>query len=271
MIKLNNYIVTPTIFPDQTSQVWKLPDNVLNADKFTITWFFENEAELMTLLSLRKLLILTWKSVELFIPYLPYARQDKILSNNDTFNLSVFAKLIRLFEFSKITAIDVHNQSRCNELFYNFYNFKVNHLHEELFYSKNIDYIVYPDEGAYKRYHNDSLKGYVNTLVGQKLRDPSTGHIALNGWKLVNDRGDTMKCTTEGQRFLIVDDICDGGATFIEIAKKIREEFKNPYIVLFVTHGLFSKGKQVLYDAGINEVLTTNTLLRNSEEGIKIL
>ena len=57
---------------------------------------------------------------------------------------------------------------------------------------------------------------------------------------------DDGNCNTD---FIIIDDICDGGATFINIAVKIKEYFDNqdyngyqPKIYLIVTHGIFSKG-----------------------------
>lgn len=42
----------------------------------------------------------------------------------------------------------------------------------------------------------------------------------------------------QGDDILIVDDICDGGATFLKIAK----ELPNTNLYLYVTHGIFSKG-----------------------------
>jgi ribose-phosphate pyrophosphokinase len=46
---------------------------------------------------------------------------------------------------------------------------------------------------------------------------------------------------------VIVDDICDGGRTFLEIAKTIRSKKRNisifgDKIYLVVTHGIFSAG-----------------------------
>ena len=44
---------------------------------------------------------------------------------------------------------------------------------------------------------------------------------------------------------IIIDDICDGGATFINIAKELRKPgymYKDNKIYLIVTHGIFSKG-----------------------------
>jgi ribose-phosphate pyrophosphokinase len=41
---------------------------------------------------------------------------------------------------------------------------------------------------------------------------------------------------------MIVDDICDGGRTFIKLAKAIQNQRPNAKIYLVVTHGIFSAG-----------------------------
>ena len=60
-----------------------------------------------------------------------------------------------------------------------------------------------------------------------------------------------------GQCAVITDDICDGGYTFIKIAEQLRQKNVGR-IVLFVTHGIFSKGLGV-FDGLIDEVITTNS------------
>lgn len=50
-----------------------------------------------------------------------------------------------------------------------------------------------------------------------------------------------------GLTAVITDDICDGGATFIGIAKELRR-LNCHKVVLYVTHGIFSKGIEVLMD-----------------------
>ena len=96
MIKLNGHLVTPTIFPDKTSQVWKIPKSHFNKKENVITWEFENEGEFMHLAQLKVLLDIDYFSskVVLDMPYLPYARQDKDITNESTFALYPFALLL---------------------------------------------------------------------------------------------------------------------------------------------------------------------------------
>ena len=49
------------------------------------------------------------------------------------------------------------------------------------------------------------------------------------------------------EHIIIIDDICDGGRTFIELAKAIREITTLP-IHLIVTHGIFSAGFKQLFE-----------------------
>jgi hypothetical protein len=58
--------------------------------------------------------------------------------------------------------------------------------------------------------------------------------------------------------------------TFIKVAQLLNSQYPPAQIDLAVSHGLFSKGKQVLFDAGISNIYTTNSLLRNPE-GFNVL
>jgi ribose-phosphate pyrophosphokinase len=49
-----------------------------------------------------------------------------------------------------------------------------------------------------------------------------------------------------GKKFLIIDDICDGGRTFIELVKAIQEQLPDAECYLCVTHGIFSAGLKEL-------------------------
>lgn len=92
------------------------------------------------------------------------------------------------------------------------------------------DHIIYPDNGARGRYKLP----HTHTLF-EKKRDSNTGVITGT-----ISKDDAYK----GKDCWIVDDICDGGRTFIEIAKLIRNDVKSLHLA--VSHGIFSKGLEEL-------------------------
>jgi ribose-phosphate pyrophosphokinase len=63
----------------------------------------------------------------------------------------------------------------------------------------------------------------------------------------------------ENNKFVIVDDICDGGRTFTELAKTIRQHNSLSKIYLIVSHGIFSAGMTPLNDS-FDGIFTTNSI-----------
>lgn len=247
MIFLNGHLVTPTIFPDKTSQVWHLDAiaiQSLKRDNLAIVfWKFESEAELMHVAQLKLLIKATnpFACVNLHIPYLPYARQDKEVSNESTFALRAFAKQVDAMDFDFVHVIDPHSPIAKEEIG----GLVVTYPKDQLVNAKNLtnaDEVCYPDNGARNKYTMIYDSRY---LYGEKVRDQATGQITryeLHG-------------NAKGKSILIVDDICDGGMTFILLAKELLQAGAKE-VNLFVTHGIFSKGTQVLRDAGIKRIFT---------------
>jgi ribose-phosphate pyrophosphokinase len=234
------------MFPDKCSQVWKLPDEVYskirNSYYNEIRWQFENEAELINVCQLRLLIgSIEEKRGELFIPYLPYARQDKEVSNNTTFGLQAFSNIINSFNFNKVSSVDVHSN---NHGIKRFVNVLPNEIIKHTFIKTDADIIVYPDKGASLRYY---LPNHTKVYF-EKTRDQLTGNII--GMDLLSKEDLTNK------RCLIVDDLCDGGGTFKLVAEQLLNKHKVSNVDLYVSHGLFTKGIQTLRDSGINRIFT---------------
>jgi len=72
-----------------------------------------------------------------------------------------------------------------------------------------------------------------------------------------------------GKTVLIIDDICQGGRTFVELAKALKYEEPNVEIHLFVTHGFFSNGLHDLIQAGITKFITTDSVVDQSHPAMK--
>jgi ribose-phosphate pyrophosphokinase len=246
MLRLNGKKIVPTIFPDKTSQVWNIPASILiEYSSFAqIEWSFESEAEFMHLAQLVSLLKSRNLKIRLNIKYLPYGRQDKDVSNDATFALRTFLKLLGTLDIERIICLDPHS-----DLAYNYmYNFHAYYPSAELYKAyldTGSELVCYPDKGALTKYR--LIYGYFiqDYIHGEKVRDQATGRIT--SYKLVGDPKD--------KKVLIVDDICDGGATFILLAKELLDAGATE-VNLFVTHGIFSKGLGVLVEAGIKHIYT---------------
>jgi ribose-phosphate pyrophosphokinase len=258
MIKLNvNGVETSfkvTMFPDGTSQVWQVNPLPKQGDEVEILWMFENEAELFHVCQLGHLLDKALDGSEQFTlncPYLPYARQDKDVDNKLSFALNTFQEVLNSAGIYTIKCVDAHSSVSMA------HSIGVTMFHKAIW---NHDVICYPDKGATTRYVRDTN---IPMIYCEKMRNQLTGDIV--GMDVIGANYGLL----QGKKILIVDDICDGGATFISIALALRKYFPGA-IDLAVTHGLFSKGKQVLHDAGIRNIYTTNSLLRNPE-GYKVV
>jgi ribose-phosphate pyrophosphokinase len=240
MIKIGQLQIVPTIFPDGTSQVWKLPEEIFRRHVF-VDWEFNSESELIHLAQLHDLLAAKGCNVSLQIKCLPYARQDKEISNSETFALRTFAKLLNCINFYEVSCWDVHSDV-AEKLIKNFKNHIPYDLINKVGEMVETNRVVFPDKGAGMRY---GLQVMYPISVAEKTRNPLTGQIT----------GMKLETNVEGQNILIVDDICDGGATFIQLSKLLTEKGAKS-VNLYVTHGIFSKGLEPLLKAGIKRIFT---------------
>lgn len=261
MIYLNDKLVNFTIFPDGTSQCWKIPEADLKWDitkPVIIKWDFSSEREFLQLAQLKTLLDLWYKGKTiLVISYLPYARQDKEVSNETTFALHTFANLLNSLNFSSLLIDDPHSSVSLNliknsEAVYP--TEQVNSIYKET----ESDLVCYPDNGAYKKYF------YIYKypcIHGVKVRDASSGNFLDYKLDGVSPIDSCIKKVYEvdikDKRVLLVDDLADAGGTFILASKKLYEEGVKE-VNLFVTHGLFTKGLAPLKEAGIKRIFDKN-------------
>lgn len=239
MIELNGNKITPTIFPDKTQQVWKVPEEWFESYNH-VAWFYESDSELITLAQLKDLLDYKLLPADLYIDYLPYARQDKPISNETTFGLQSFCKLLNCLKFEFVEILDPHSQVATRLID----NAEIASNSAMIFNARNKtnpDILFFPDAGAKEKYGSCVIE----SAHGEKVRDPMTGSITK--YQIVGK--------VKGRTVLIIDDICDGGATFVNAAQKLYESGATE-VNLYVTHGLFTKGLAPLKAAGIKRIFT---------------
>lgn len=182
--------------------------------------------------------------IHLVMPYVPYAREDRICNPGESFGAKVLCDLINSMKFKSVEIWDAHSDvvpallNRVTNV----------HCSEFVKHIATRDMVlVAPDAGAAKKVSACATAIGAEMVIGGKKRDTKTGAIT-GSFVWTEDIGD--------RDFLIVDDICDGGRTFIELAKLLRHHTTGK-IKLYVTHGIFSQGMQV-FDGLIDEVFIAN-------------
>lgn len=204
------------------------------------------------------------KTIRLYIPYCVGGRSDrKFQDGGINYIKQVIAPIINSQGYEKVTIMDPHSDvlEACINNFEKVDNLRVvqdsliKHWTNDGKIISDMSKIVFlsPDAGALKKVHKvaDNFQSKYDVVVCTKHRD-------LNG-KLSKT---TVPLTDEmlDKDLFIVDDICDGGGTFINIARIIKEneQFKGR-IYLIVTHGIFSRGFEDLTEY-FNGVYTTNSI-----------
>jgi len=244
----NNIVVEPTKFPDGTCQAWKIP-NIMDIYPY-VRWSFDfplDEGELPFIYQLGQLLSFHHGYAVLDVPFLPYSRQDKAVSNQATFGLHTFLTCLYAVGYRTIYTQDVHNPS----FPYGEYGLVLIDV-PPVIPTEEFEptAFCFPDKTAAIRYSH--LVDKPKVVLG-KMRDPSTGAI-LN--LTVESETASPQDGHWTKRILIVDDICDGGRTFIESAKLLHRVYNVWEVGLYVTHGIFSKGLEPLREAGITKIYT---------------
>lgn len=202
--------------------------------------------------------------VALDIPYVLGSRSDRSFESQGLHYLrDVLAPIINLQRYEFVSCLDPHSYvtegvlNKCvidNTTLIKFYDWSLAAIKP-----KNAT-IISPDMGAIKR--ADLISKILNTsniAVCSKNRDLSTG-------KIISTLVPEIDLTRD---LILIDDICDGGITFIEIGSIIDERktaiidvdpnFQCGQVYLIVTHGIFSKG---CYELGkhFDGVYCTNSI-----------
>lgn len=192
----------------------------------------------------------------LYMPYLPYARQDRVMNYGESLSIKVLAQIINGCNFKKVSILDPH--SDVGPALIDRAEIIPNHSFVlSAFKRLSDDYdigfmdltVVSPDAGAYKKIFKTCEKtGFTGDIIlCNKIRNLSTNEIIRI----------SFDGNVEGKNCVIIDDICDGGRTFIELGHQLKESGASR-VFLFVTHGIFSYGEEPLMGI-IDRVYTTRS------------
>jgi len=199
------------------------------------------------------------EKIHLFIPYFPGARQDRVMVKGESLSVKVYADIINGLNIASVTIFDPHSDvtpallNNCTTIQnHPFIGEILSDLSDELI-------LVTPDAGASKKvFKLASQFGITNILECGKKRNVLTGE--LSGFTVPTDDLENKPC-------LVVDDICDGGGTFIGLAEELKKKNAGD-LYLAVSHGIFSKGFDQLSKI-YTQIFTTDSIKEIDNASIK--
>ena len=204
------------------------------------------------------------KDIQLYVPYFLGSRSDrKFQEGGVNYLKQVICPIINSLGFSKVTVVDPHSDvlEACLNNFAKENNFElVRTALLDIYKNPNEIVLVSPDAGAYKKVFDVAQHFSLDKIItATKVRDLKTGKILRTEVPTL-DQHNKLK-------YVIVDDICDGGRTFIELAKAIKGSRPTAKVYLVVTHGIFSAGFNELNEY-IEHIYTTNSVKNIKEDKV---
>ena len=220
--------------------------------------------------NLMELLILTdaykrhyMRNPRVCIPYIPYARQDRVANDGEALSIKVFADIINAQNYRCVYVMDPHSDVS-TALINNCVVIK--QINDEYLksivpnYDERFYVVLAPDAGSFKRL-GKAIKE-VPLIYATKQRDTRTGALS-------NVEIHTGGVDLGSRTILVVDDICDGGGTFLLLAEALRKAGIHNDLELYVTHGIFSKGTDALYKS-YYQIYTTNSFFQGHDSNVKV-
>ena len=233
-------------FPDGQQQI-KITSFIFSYQTIQIKSRLNNFKDLeLIICATKSLRNLGVKEIHLYTPYFLGSRSDrKFEEGSNNYLKNVICPIINSLKFESVTVLDPHSDvlEACLNNFKKeptiklaqFALDKINRYPSSII-QKDKFILISPDAGANKKIFKIADKlGYKGDIITCSKSRDENGKLS---------RVDVpLRLGLDKQDLIIIDDICDGGATFINIAKEIKSKsWLTGKIYLIVTHGIFSKG-----------------------------
>jgi ribose-phosphate pyrophosphokinase len=194
------------------------------------------------------------KTMIAVVPYLGYARQDKIHRPGEPVSARVIAKFLEVSKYKEVITVDLHNDAIVG-----FFQVPVTHLTAldllAVEAKKNINLknaiVVSPDVGGTKRARNLAYALDLPIIVMEKKRYLDR-HDVSESYEIIGH--------VKGKIAIIIDDIISTGGTIAHSAKSLKDAGATSVIVL-ATHGVLAgEAKEKLAEAPVDDIIITDSI-----------
>ncbi len=197
------------------------------------------------------------RRMEAVIPYLPYARQDKVWKIGESLSAETICEMIAAAGFSSIATFDCHFVKKAGEVNYGgikIRNFTLSDSLVSYFKAKKPAAVfISPDQGA--KYLVDEIGGA--SIVKRRGEYANHKKRAVRHVESLEVNGNL---DVKGRDVVILDDMIAGGGTMIRATRAVLA-LGAASVCCGCTHGLFlGDAYTKLQSAGAEEIVASNTI-----------
>jgi ribose-phosphate pyrophosphokinase len=193
------------------------------------------------------------EKIVVVIPYLAYARQDKIFRPGESKFANLILRLIDSMRIDEVFVVDVHAPKILEEIQCKWIN--IDSMKVLADYIKSLDVkdlvVVAPDKGAVERSKAFAKHFGENVPVEyfEKIRDVKTGEITMTG-----------EINLKNKDVVISDDIIATGGTMAKAIKLSKDSGANRVFAVATHALLLQNAKFRIIKAGANEIIGTDSI-----------
>jgi ribose-phosphate pyrophosphokinase len=186
------------------------------------------------------------------VPYLAYARQDKMFLQGEGVSVETVARMLKATGIDELLTVNIHSENALKQFPFPARTVSAIPLLAEYFVQKGFKgaFALSPDKGAMyiAEQAQEVLRGEAGHL--DKQRDRYTGQTKQTAEGL----------NVKGQSVIIFDDIISTGGTIVGATKILREQGAK-HVFCACVHGLLiGDAKKRILDAGVEEIVGTDSV-----------
>lgn len=186
------------------------------------------------------------------VPYLAYARQDKMFLAGEGISVETIARMLKAAGIDELLTVNIHSEQVLKQFPFPAKTLSAIPLLAEYFVQKGHKgaFALSPDKGA--MYIAKQAQAVLGGEAGHldKQRDRYTGQTKQTAEGL----------NVKGQTVIILDDIISTGGTIVGAAKILREQGAK-HVFCACVHGLLiGDAEKRILDAGVEEIVGTDSV-----------